>query len=362
VEGLYHPLGRAPERGMIAPRRAARDPRSPVTFTPYPGLSGGHRQTIVGHWLRSGLGWPHPAEDRTVEAGDDVRLLVRASWQPGPRAARPALVLVHGLGGTDRSSYVLATGQHAHRRGWHVLRMNMRGAGDGEAVCARLYNGGLDADVLAVLRHAAAECPRIALAGFSLGANLVLLALGRSRALLPEALEATVVVSPPADLAACATQLEWRGNLVYQRAFMEALCSGYRARQQRRPDLYELGRERGARTVREYDDRITAPYAGFASAAEYYERSSAGPWLAAVDRPTLMLVAEDDPMIPAASVLRWPVSPQVRREVLPTGGHAGFVGWTSAPGSFWAAERAMDWLEEIMTPGVGRAPRSAGHA
>jgi hypothetical protein len=256
------------------------------------------------------------------------------------------LVLVHGLGGTDRSSYVIATGRHAYARGWHVLRMNMRGAGDGQSVCARLYNAGLDTDVIAVLRDAARVSPRVAVAGYSLGANLVLLALGRGRDALPGALHAAVVVSPPADLAACALQLESRTNRVYQRLFMSGLVEGYRSRQRLRPDLYEPGRERGARTVREYDDCITAPYAGFRDAADYYERSSAGPWLHAIERPTLMMVAEDDPMIPAPSVLRWPVSAAVERAVFRTGGHTGFTGWTRAPGSFWAAERALDWLKE----------------
>ena len=98
-----------------------------------------------------------------------MRLLVRATWQGGPRAERPALVIVHGLGGSDASAYVLSTGRLAYARGWHVVRVNMRGAGDGEALCARLYNAGLDADVLAVVAAVAAVTPRVVVAGFSLG-------------------------------------------------------------------------------------------------------------------------------------------------------------------------------------------------
>jgi predicted alpha/beta-fold hydrolase len=97
--------------------------------------------------------------------------------------------------------------------------------------------------------------------------------------------------------------------------------------------------------VREYDDRITAPFGGYESAAQYYERSSAGPWLAAIDRPVLVLAADDDPMIPVSSVVRWPASSTVRCEIVPTGGHVGFVGRSQAPGWFWAPERVMDFLE-----------------
>ena len=74
--------------------------------------------------------------------------------------------------------------------------------------------------------------------------------------------------------------------------------------------------------------------------------SSAGPWLHAIERPTLILTAADDPLVPVESVLRFPLpdSGVVHREVLPTGGHVGFVAPTTAPGRFWAAERVLDFL------------------
>ena len=85
-----------------------------------------------------------------------------ASWcaPPGSPARARSIrrcVIVHGLGGSDTSAYVLSTGPPPTRRGFHVLRANMRGAGDGEALCARLYNAGLDTDLLAVLAFAASR-------------------------------------------------------------------------------------------------------------------------------------------------------------------------------------------------------------
>jgi predicted alpha/beta-fold hydrolase len=119
-----------------------------------------------------------------------------------------------------------------------------------------------------------------------------------------------------------------------------------RRRPAARPDLYAAGRELGLSTVREYDDRITAPFGGYESAAQYYERSSAGPWLAAIERPALVLAAQDDPMIPQKSVARWPLSARVTREILATGGHVGFVARSQAPGWFWAPQRALDFLAD----------------
>lgn len=317
------------------------------SFRPRRWLSGGHRQTLLGYWSRRRLRWTLPAEDLVVEAGEGVRLLVRATWQPGS-AERPTIVLLHGLGGCDRSSYGIATGELAWQAGWNVARMNMRGAGDGHAHCARLYNAGLDADLLAVAEALARRTPHLALTGFSLGANLVLLAMGRSSARLPQAVFAGAAVSPPLDLAACADALGHRGNRLYQRHYVGGLRAAYSERQRILPDVYEPGRERLMRTVREFDHHITARYGGFADADDYYARSSAGPWLTRIDRPTLILAAEDDPFIPADAVARWPLpeTGMVRREMTPTGGHVGFVAPTRAAGRFWAAERVMAFLQD----------------
>jgi predicted alpha/beta-fold hydrolase len=327
-----------------------RPPADPGPFRPPALLRGGHRQTLAGHWLRAFLRWPLPVVDLPVDAGEGVRLLLRATWQPGRHEDHPALVVVHGLGGDDRSSYSVALGRLAWARGFHVVRMNMRGSGDGEALCPLLYNAGLDTDLLAVVDEIARRVPRVAVAGFSLGGNLALLMLGRLRGVLPRALRAVAAVSPPLDLAACAEAIDAPANHLYQRRFVRMLGRAYQRRTRSRPDLFPAGRERGLRSVREYDEAITAPYGGYASAADYYARSSAGPWLAAIDRPALVLAAADDPMIPVDTVTRWPLSSSVEREITPTGGHVGFVGPSRAPGWFWAADRVMGFVE------AGRSP------
>jgi predicted alpha/beta-fold hydrolase len=326
-------------------------------FSPSPLTAGGHRQTLLGFWARRRLRWQAAAEDLVVEAGDDVRLLARVTWQPGRGEDHPALVIVHGLGGCDAAGYAVATGQLALARGWHVARMNMRGAGDAEAICPRLYNAGLDGDLLAVLAALAPRAGEIVVAGFSLGANLALLALARGGERLPPRLAGVAAVSPPLDLAACADALERPANRIYQSYFMRNLKAAYARRQRARPDLYERGRERGLRTIREYDDVITAHYGGYRSAEEYYERSSAGPLLATLTRPALVLAAVDDPMVPGDSVSRWPLpaSGLVRREMTPTGGHVGFVAPTCAPGRFWAAERILAFAEERARDARGEA-------
>ena len=174
-----------------------------------------------------------------------------------------------------------------------------------------------------------------------------LLLAGRRAGALPEALFAVAAVSPPLDLSACTDALDAPRNRLYQRHYVSELLAAYRRRQRRRPDLYAAGRERGITSIREYDDRITAPHCGYRDAAEYYARSSSGQWLGAIERPTLVLGALDDPLIPAASVTRFALPPNdaVVRELTSTGGHVGFVAPARAPGWFWAADRVLAFLD-----------------
>jgi len=307
-------------------------------------------QTALGFFHRRNLSWTLPVEDLIVESEPGIRILARATWQPGDRARAPALVLLHGMGGADESTYMLSMGQRAYAAGYHVVRANMRGAGASFEICPRLYNAGLEGDLLAVARQVATLTPRVALFGASLGANHVLLALGRSKDALPAEVRAAVAVSPPVDLLRCSDSLHDSSNRIYMSRFVTELKASYAQVQSLNPAFYAEGREKGVRTVREFDERITAPYGGFASVEDYYARSSAGHWLHQIDRPALILSAEDDPMIPPESIMRFavPDSGVVTREILPTGGHLGFVARTTAPGRFWAAERALDFLTRAL--------------
>jgi hypothetical protein len=310
-----------------------------TSFEPFGFLPGGHLQTIGGLVLRSFLRWRAPAEDVVVEGNDGVRLLLRASWQESPE--RPALLLVHGLEGCDRSSYMISTGELAFSAGWHVIRMNMRGCGDGLELCPRLYNAGLSSDLLAVTRWLARRARRIVVCGFSLGGNLTLLTAARERSSLPDEVRGAIAVSPPLDMSECADALERPSNAVYQYRFLRSLVASYWKRQRLAPELYRSERVLRLRTLRDFDDAVTAFYGGYADAEDYYRSVSAGPRMGTVDRPVLVLASENDPFIPRASVTKWACSDAVTVELTASGGHVGFAGPARARGFFWAAERIL---------------------
>ncbi|RMD80079.1 MAG: hypothetical protein D6809_02085 [Gammaproteobacteria bacterium] len=110
---------------------------------------------------------------------------------------------------------------------------------------------------------------------------------------------------------------------------------------------------RGARRLADFDQRVTAPLHGFRDAAHYYAAADCRPWLARVRVPTLLVQALDDPFVPreaAEGLGRWLEEGAVRLELLPRGGHVGFVA-----GSPW---RPRYWLEERLPAFL--APRLEG--
>jgi hypothetical protein len=125
------------------------------------------------------------------------------------------------------------------------------------------------------------------------------------------------------------------------------------------PEAYESDRERGVSTVRQFDDRITAFYGGYRDAEDYYQRVSPGPRLEAIDRPTLILAASNDPFIPEASMRKWALSAAVSIAIVEGGGHVGFVGRAKAPGYFWGADRILGFLESVLQ-GSSRSSRPRG--
>src|SRR2546425_12213195 len=93
---------------------------------------------------------------------------------------------------------------------------------------------------------------------------------------------------------------------------------------------------------------------GFADEHDYWVRASSGPYLRRIHRPTLLISALDDPLVPP-DALPDPAKlpPWVRAEFTERGGHAGFVdGWPWRAGS-WAERRALDFLSEALAERQG---------
>ena len=308
----------------------------PDPFVPRRGMGGGHRQTICAAFLPRAIELPQ-AEERLFTVDHGVQVLAHCHWQ-AKRA--PCLLLVHGLEGSSRSQYVMGTAQKALAAGFSVVRMNIRNCGGTERLGPTLYHSGLSGDVAAIVKEliAADGVASLGVAGFSMGGNQVLKMAGEFGSEAPKELKAVAAVCPGVDLSASADALHLRGNRIYEIWFLWWLRQSLKRKQQLFPDRYAVHGYRWLRSIREFDDRITAPHCGFQGAEDYYTRASAAPVLEKIAVPTLVLHAEDDPFVrltpPTRERLRR--NPQVKLVETASGGHCGFLAEANGYDGRWA--------------------------
>ncbi|MGH9465777.1 MAG: YheT family hydrolase [Terriglobales bacterium] len=290
---------------------------------------------------------PAQADWLPVEGGVD--LLLRSHWQAG---LAPALLVVHGLEGSSEAGYMLTTAAIALERGWHVIRMNVRGCGEGEPRCATLYNSGMSADVAAAVAWVAgrAQVQGVALAGYSMGGNLVLKYAGERGSDLPAALGAVAAVSPCLDLDACAVALHRKSNYLYEQRFLMSLAHRLRRHAARFPGRYPVEKLAGLRSVRAFDDVFTGPFTGYRDAADYYEKASAARVLDGIRVPTLVLHSEDDPFIVITPESRALLNANRAIEFHTTehGGHCAFIN-SRRPGEgvYWGEHRVVEFCSAV---------------
>ena len=326
-----------------------------LPFEPHPLLRNGHVMTVAAlYWLRR-FALPAPQE-RFFRVDPQSYLLAHCHWQPGEPASVgkqrnvPVMAIVHGLEGSSDSNYVRGVAEKAFAHGYHVVRLNQRNCGGSERLTPTLYNSALSADYRAVVQELAAEgFTQIFFVGYSMGGNLVLKMVGEHGGDAPRALRAVCVVSPSLDPAACADALERRANYFYQRHFVRGLLKRYVRKAQMFPGLYQPNGVRSIRTIRQFDDAITAPCFGYRDAQEYYEAAGAKRVLAHIRVPTLVITAQDDPFVPYSSFVELHRNPAVRFLAPRHGGHCGFISRRSGAERFWAEQRIVEFCEARRT-------------
>ncbi|MCI0625919.1 MAG: alpha/beta fold hydrolase [Acidobacteria bacterium] len=294
------------------------------------------------------------ATDRLFEVEPGTQLLGRCHWQRDPNR-HPTIVLVHGLEGSSESPYMLGIAEKAYLQGFNAVRMNQRNCGGTEGLTPTLYNSGLSGDYWAVLGElmGTAALPEVFLAGYSMGGNLVLKLAGELGEQRPPQLRGVCAVCPAIDLAACARELERASNFAYQWHFVRSLKRRMRLKASLFPSRYDINGLDEVRTVREFDEVITAPWCGFRDAADYYARSSANQFLGAISVPTLILAAQNDPFIRFDTFGNTNLrsNPQITVVAPREGGHCAFISRSPGEERYWAEARVVEFCKRYTSLG-----------
>lgn len=273
--------------------------------------------------------------------------------EPPPTA--PLLVILHGLESSAHSSYARTLMLAAEARGWHCCVLNFRDCGDYSNRLPRRYHAGETNDIryfLSLMEKSETVGPMAAV-GYSLGGNVLLKYLGEAAGTSP--LRAAGAVCVPLSLHVCAEAINDGFSKFYQWYLIRRMKSSLRRKFDRHTAAFDWQRAMQARTFAEFDDAVTAPLHGFSGMNDYYDRCSSTGFLSAIETPTLIINALDDPfMNPSVIPDQDRLSDNVTIEVSEAGGHVGFIegGSPFRPG-FYLPRRLLEFLEpRLAMPGL----------
>ena len=320
-------------------------------FEPHPLLRNPHVQTLAGTYLPDRR-FPYRAVHHRIELSDgDAVVLhddVPSGWPAGGRVA----LLLHGLAGCHSSSYMVRIAGKLNGAGVRTFRMDLRGCGAGEGMASRPYHAGRSDDAIAALQFVQKLCPDapVTLVGFSLSGNIVLKLLGEAPDDVPPNVEKAAAVCPAIDLARCAHSLVGPFQRLYDRHFVRLLCQQVRLNRRLRSDLPPVDGPRRLKTLFAFDDAYTGPVCGFGSADNYYATNSAARHVERIRLPTLILAAQDDPLVPIACFDDIRPPPSVLLRMTRHGGHLGYIGKRGIdPDRRWMDWRIVDWVTTKLT-------------
>lgn len=307
-----------------------------------------HLQTI---WPRFFIRKPSLSltwERLATPDGDFIEL----AWNQKLPQAKGLMVIYHGLEGSVESHYAAHLMNDLFNQGWDSVLVHFRGCGPSGNQTARSYHSGETTDSLLALRHISDGMtqPKLAIIGYSLGANMLLKMLGDDYQ--GPHIHQAIAVSPPFDLAKCSRAISQGFSRVYENHLLKSMRQKFIVKypQYDYPALIgvELNEIDELASFFQFDDRITGPLHGFNGAQHYYDTCSARCFTRNIQTDTLVLHAKDDPfmtedIVPEEDML----SPQVCIELSDRGGHVGFMQGSPWNPELWINKRVIRCLNEI---------------
>ena len=311
-------------------------------------LPGGHLQTLYPYFLLSRRSPPYRRARWETPDGDFIDL----DWLDGHDDQAPLVALFHGLEGSSGSHYATALMRAVALRRWRGVVIHFRGCGGEPNRLPRAYHSG-DADeiawILGRLRRTDSTAALFA-AGVSLGGNALLKWLGREQGSARGIVDAAAAVSAPMDLMTAGDRLGVGLNRLYGRHFLQTLKIKSLAKLGRHPGIYDANTVRRARTMREFDNVVTAPLHGYRDTDDYWTRASSKPDLRHIEVPTLIVHARNDPFLPGRYLpAANDVSASVTRDFPDGGGHTGFASGPFPGNLDWLPERLLTFFSEKVT-------------
>ncbi|XP_010771630.1 phospholipase ABHD3-like isoform X2 [Gymnodraco acuticeps] len=300
-------------------------------FIPTPWCWGGRIQTLVCAILKSKPTVCYRNElIRTVDGGQISLDWVdnRDSAEYPESSIRPTVLILPGLTGNSKVSYVRHAINQATRRGYRVVVFNNRGLGGEELLTPVTYCAANTSDLERVVLHVNGLYPHAPVlgAGVSLGGMLLLNYLARKRT--ESGMVAGFTISVPWNALKSAASMEEPLNwLLFNKYLTNGLCQAVTRHRKVLEKVVDIDHVLKAQTIREFDERFTSLLFGYKSCTDYYHDASPDHKLPNTAVPIMCLNAADDPFSPQGAFPLTTIQslPNVAMLLTAHGGHIAFL-------------------------------------
>ncbi|CAG8488913.1 1534_t:CDS:2 [Paraglomus brasilianum] len=312
-------------------------------FYPTPWLLNGHLQTAYAAYKNFDDVHKIVYERTLVTTPDGGQFTL--DWTPPtsqkPFDDTPIVVVLHGLTGGSHESYIrsllesLTNPPHNYR----AVVFNARGCAESKITTPQMYCAAYTEDLRIALKQIQNRAPdaKIFAIGFSLGSNILVKYLGEESDKTP--IIGAISIANPFDLVGGNMSLERRflGKTVYSPAMAENLKKVFLKHQEvlKLDNRIRSEHVLAAKTVREFDDRLTRLIFRYDTVNDYYRDASSCRFITKVRIPLLCLTAEDDP-ISTCEVIPYDECRFNPYVILATTSHGGHLGWFTG---FWKPVR-----------------------
>lgn len=317
-----------------------------AAYRPPAYLWNGHLQTVIPSLFRK-IPVSYVRQRIDTADGDFLDLDWSKTHQSVESGRNSLVILLHGLEGDSTRQYIAGTVRLLNQHGFDCLAWHARSCSGEMNRLARFYHIGETGDLQTVIDQALhSGYNNISLVGFSAGGNVALKYLGEQGALVHVAIRRAVAISVPLDLPTTANRLEEWDSMVYNRRFQRTLKKKIVLKAPLLPDPIRQVDLRAIKSLRQFDDQITAPLHGFGNADNYYRVNSSIRFLSKITVPTLVINARNDPFLspecfPEALAKELT---HVWMEFPEQGGHCGFPSANGLQAPTYAEKRVLDFL------------------
>jgi len=265
---------------------------------------------------------------------------------------KPTVLLLHGLEGSVQSNYMMGMLAAFSRIGWRAIALEHRTCGEaGMNRAKRTYHSGETSDLDFVVRRLSESEPglRLYIVGVSLGGNITAKWLGDGLNDIPECVRGASAICPPFDLTISAPALDDVMWGAYNRRFFRTLIPKALEKAKQYPGILNVEKIEASSGWWDFDTYATAALHDFDDAEHYWQSVSCGQFLGEIDRPTLLIAAEDDPFNPPETLPREiaDASPYLYPQFTRKGGHVGFIHGTPRESRHWAEEQTLRFFEAL---------------